>query len=244
MKDFKHFTPPKSVKDSIQKLKTKKPKYWETNGEKTAVKLANYALKNVPAYKKFINDKNIKLTKIRNINDLKKLPLIDKKEYLQKYLFKDLFPKNGIDLVTTISSTSGSTGEPFYLPRGEEQDGQYEYVAEVFLTNQFEIDKNRTLGIIGFGLGIWIGGIFTYKNLNKISQKGYRLALAPIGTNKEIFLKSFVKMADLFDQVILMGYPPFIKSVIDEGINRKIDWRKYNLKIFVATEGFSEKFRD
>ena len=100
-----------------------------------------------------------------------------------------------------------------------------------------------TLGIIGFGLGIWIGGIFTYKNLNSIAQKGYALTLAPVGTNKNIFLKTFKDLAHHFDQVLLMGSPPFIKDVLDEGRDRGIAWGSHRIKILTATEGFSERFR-
>lgn len=41
-----------------------------------------------------------------------------------------------------------------------------------------------------------------------------------------------------------MGYPPFIKDVVDEAENYDIDWKKYNLKVLTATEGYSEKFRE
>lgn len=156
----------------------------------------------------------------------------------------DLFPPPSLKEVTTLASTSGSTGEPFYFPRGEEQDAQYEYVAELFLKNQFEIDKYSTLAINGFGMGIWIGGIFTFKILNNLSQKGYDLTIAPTGRMKDVFLKTFKKMASYYDQVILMGYPPFIKDIVDEAEAYGIDWKKHRLKLFFATEGFSEKFRD
>ena len=163
--------------------------------------------------------------------------------YLRKYDYLDLFPNRDISRATTFSATSGSTGEPFYFPRGEEQDSQYEYVAELFLKNQFNIESKTTLGLLGFGLGIWIGGIFTYKNFNKIAQKGYNLSLIPVGPNKELYLKSLEKFGRLFDQVLLLGYPPFIKDVIDEAPLYGINWRNYNVKILTATEHFSEEFR-
>src|SRR3989344_841400 len=216
MNKFNYFKFPNSIDMTIAKLRTKDPGYWERKGEERIIKFANYVTGNVPAYRDFLSDKNIKIKKIDNINYFKKLPLTGKNLYLKKYEYIDLFAKGGLDEITTISSTSGSTGHPFYFPRGEEQDSQYEFIAEVFLKNQFELDKKRTLAINGFGLGIWIGGIFTYKNLNKIASKGYRLAVAPVGTNKDIFLKTFKKNDGLFEQFIVMGYPPFIKDIRSE----------------------------
>lgn len=240
---YTHFKKPKNTTHELQKLKARSSNDWKTLGEKKLIALTNFALTNVPAYGQFLLDNGVNLRKVSSLADYQKLPLVSKKDYLKKYDYPKLFPKDNIGVITTVSSTSGSTGEPFYFPRGEEQDAQYEYVAEMYLRNQFEIGDKRTLAICGFGLGIWIGGIFTYKNFNQIAAKGYSLAVAPVGTNKEIFLKTFARMAPLFDQVILMGYPPFLKDVIDDGTLEGIKWRKYNLKVMTATEGYSEDFR-
>jgi len=241
---YTYFKFPENINERLAELKQKPSEYWLKRGEEKAISLANFSLQKTPAYQKFIKNNSLSIKKINSIEDFKKLPFIDKNNYLRKYPYKELFPEDYLSKTTTFSSTSGSTGEPFYFPRGEEQDAQYEYIAELFLKNQIEIDKKKTLAINGFGLGIWIGGIFTYKNFNKIAAKGHPLAIAPTGTSKEIFLKTFLKTADLFDQIILMGYPPFLRDIIDEGKDFGIDWSKYQIKILTATEGFTEKFRD
>lgn len=228
----------------LDALRQKPSSYFEETGEHRIIELFRYAAASVSAYKAFLKQYKIDPKNIKTIADFKKLPIISKQSYLHAYSYQDLFPNRDLSRVTTISATSGSTGEPFYFPRGEEQDAQYEYIAELFLKNQFEIDKKSTLGIIGFGLGIWIGGIFTYKVFNKIAAKGYRLSLLPVGPNKELFLKSLKKFGSLYDQVLIMGYPPFIKDIIDEAGDYGIDWKDYRVRILIATESFSEEFRE
>ncbi len=228
----------------LAELKTKPASFWQKLGEKMVLSLFHFAVNSVPAYKKLLKEKKVDANEIKKIEDLNKLPLLDKNSYCKKYPFEELFPNRDLSQTTTFSATSGSTGEPFYFPRGEAQDWQYEHIAEIFMKNQWEIDKKRTLGIIGFGLGIWIGGIFTYKVLNRIAQKGYKISLIPVGPNKELFLKSLKKFGHFFDQVILMGYPPFIKDVIDEAKDYGINFKRYNIRILTATEGFSEEFRE
>lgn len=244
MKTFQFFKPILSVDKTLNDLKTKPSLYWEKKGEKMVLNLFNFTHEKVPAYKKFLIDNNILASDVKNINDFKKLPPVDKHSYINAFPFEELLPDQDISKITTFSSTSGSTGEPTYFPRGEEQDWQYEHIIELFLKNQFEIDNKKTLGVIGFGLGIWIGGIFTYKNFNNIARKGYPLALAPVGTNKDIFLKTIKKVGGSFDQIILMGYPPFIKDVIDEAEDYGINWSDYSIKVMTATESFSEQFRE
>jgi len=46
------------------------------------------------------------------------------------------------------------------------------------------------------------------------------------------------------DQVVLLGYPPFIKDVIDTGLAAGIDWPRYSIKLVLAGEVFSEQWRD
>lgn len=242
MSKFSHFNYPRDIEKSLKELKNSEPQKFEKLGEEKAIKLAEYTRKSTKAYQKYLKENNFK-GKITQKN-FHKLPLTSKEDYLKKSEYKDLFPKNELEKVTTISSTSGSTGEPFYFPRGEEQDKQYEYVAEVFLKNQFDIEKKTTLAINGFGLGIWIGGIYTYKNFNMLAQKGYKISMAPVGTNKEIYLKTLQKQSKYYDQILLMGYPPFVKDILDEASDYGIDLSKKDVKILMATEGFSEKFRE
>lgn len=241
---FKFFKKTYSADVELKNLKNKPASYFEKKGEEMVLRVFDFVYNNVPAYKEFLKSLKIEGKNIKNIEDYKKLPVMDKNTYIRKYPFLDLIPNRDISQATIISATSGSTGEPFCFPRGAEQDAQYEYIAELFLKNSFEIDNKKTLGIIGFGLGIWIGGIFTYKVLNKISEKGYDLTLMTIGPSIEMYLNALKKMGHNFDQVLIMGYPPFIKDVIDEAKDYGIDWKNYNIKILTAAEGYSEKFRD
>ena len=47
-----------------------------------------------------------------------------------------------------------------------------------------------------------------------------------------------------FQQIILCGYPPFIKDVIDEAEGYHINWKELKLKLIFAAESFTEQFRD
>lgn len=245
MKKFSFFKIPKDLDEEIKKLKTKPASFWEKRGERSMLKLFDYTYRTVPAYKKFLKNNNVKASQIKSLKDFISLPILKKDNYLRKNDYNDLFSKKGgFADATTFSSTSGSSGEPFFFPRGREHDAKYEYMTDVFLKDQFDIDKKKTLAIMGFALGVWIGGIFTYKVLNKISEENKNLTVVPVGTNKDQFLDAIKKFGNLYDQIILMGYPPFIKDVLDESREYKINWRKHNVKILTAAEGYSENFRN
>lgn len=228
----------------LSDLRTKPASHWEREGRSMATRLFRFVAKTVPAYRAHLRTKGINPHTIRSIHDFNSLPLIDKSSYLKAYEYADLFPNRDITIFTTISATSGSTGEPFYFPRGEMQDSQHRFIHELILKNQFDITKKDTLAVIGFGMGIWIGGILTYKVCNDIDTKGHALALAPIGANIGLCLTTIKKLGYLFNQIILIGYPPFIKDIIDEGKSNGINWHDHEIKILTAAEGYTEQFRD
>lgn len=228
---------------NLSALQAKPAEDWENIGRRMCLRLFKETADTVPAYREFLRTNGVDAATVKNFAQFSELPTVTRTNYLRAYPYPDLFPNSCINCATTISATSGSTGEPFFFPRDERHDAQYERAAETFLVNQFNLGKCHTLGIIGFALGIWIGGVFTYKNLNALARKGYPLSLIPVGPNKELYIKAFEKFAPHFDQVVLMGYPPFIKDVLDYGASQGIEWGKHRLYILTAAEGYSEEFR-
>jgi phenylacetate-CoA ligase len=238
------FTPPRSIEQAFAALHANPASHWEQQGERMVLRLARFMAKTVPAYQSQLQAGGLGEMAIRSMDAFRQLPVLDKATYIQLHEFPSLFSQRDLSAVTTISSTSGSTGEPAYFPRGEAQDACHAYVHELFLAKQFGVDRKRTLGVIGFGLGPWIGGLLTYKTLNGYARKGYRLALAPVGPNVETSLRMIERFGAEYEQVLLSGYPPFVKDVLDEGHRRGMEWKRYALKIWTAAEGFSEDFRD
>jgi len=96
------------------------------------------AYNTVPAYKEFLAKNHIDGSRVRNMADFQRLPIMSKENYLRAYKYEQLFPNGRIEKATTIAATSGSGGDPFYLPRGEKQDEQYEKIARGFLEKQFD----------------------------------------------------------------------------------------------------------
>lgn len=230
----------------LKLLRTKKESFWQKRAEKYAFALFQEVSKSVPAYKKFLKKNKLVPNIIKNIKDFSKIPTTDKQNYLKAYDFKELVPKGNFPNGNWIfSATSGSTGEPFYFPRTMHQDLYYALTAELYLLTNFNIDKKKTLYINGFALGIWIGGLFTYQAIKHITEKNkYDITIISSGVNKEEMLKSMIKLSPYYDQVIIGGYPPFIKDFVDFANMQGFDWKKVSNKFIFSAEGFSEDFRD
>ena len=219
---------------------------WILKGQKRALKLFYEMSNRVPAYKDFLKIHKVNPNKIKTIYDFALIPPLNKDNYLRKYPREMLswdgqFPRGQ----WVISSTSGSTGQPFYFPRTNIQDRQYAITAELYLRSNFEIDKKSTLYIDAFPMGAWIGGLFTYEAIKIIASQGpYSISIITPGIHKLEVIKSVKQLGNNFDQIIIGAYPPFLKDILDDGIREGLDWEQYNLGFIFSAEAFTEDFRD
>lgn len=224
-------------------LQTKSEVFWQKEGEKMALALFHSAARHVPAYGDFLKKNKIKPETVQTTNDFKQLPLVDKKNYLQCYALKDLCWKGKLETADVLTASSGSSGEPFFWPRGREQEKEAILSHELFLTEAFDIDRRSTLFIVAFAMGLWVAGTLTYRCVQAIAER-YPLTVITPGINKEEIVKIIKRLGGHYQQVVLAGYPPLIKDVIDEGRGQGLDWSQFNLKFLLAAEAISESWRD
>jgi phenylacetate-CoA ligase len=227
------------------RLKANSESYWTSHGEHMALDLFHDMAKRVPAYKDFLAKNKFDSKQVHTIQDFLRIPLINKDNYLRKYPREALcWDGRFADQRWVISTTSGSTGEPFYFPRTDLQDEYYAVVAELYLRENFQIQHRKTLYIDAFAMGAWIGGLFTYEAIKRVAHKGYELSIITPGINKAEVINNVRKLGPAFDQVIIGCYPPIMKDIIDLGIEEGLKWKQYNLGVVFSAEGFSEEFRD
>jgi phenylacetate-CoA ligase len=228
----------------IRDIYKKKGDFWKKEREEHFLKVFRLAAEKVPAYRDFLKKHGIDPKDIRNFTDFQKLPPMSKDNYLRNYSLAELCIDGTLEQPLVFTSTSGSTGKPFYFPRNNILDWQFSILCEQFLNDSTFDRKKSTLILVCFGMGVWIGGLITYQAFKIISERGYPITILTPGVNKKEIYDALINIGSDFDQVIMCGYPPFLKDVIDEGEANNIDWRKHNLKMLFAAEAFSEKFRD
>lgn len=229
-----------------EKIRTASSTTWSRLSARNSLALFHDAAKRVPAYKAFLKKRGIRAGNIRTLEDFKKIPSTSKADYLKKYPLADLCWDGSLTRPAVFSSTSGSTGKPFYFQRTPNLEEEYSVLAELFLGNGAEVPspKNPTLVIIGFGMGVWIGGTLTYRAFDIASRRAYPVSILPVGVNKAEIFKALRDLAPSFKQTILIGYPPFIKDIIDEAELENINLKSLNIRLLFAAEAFSEHFRD
>ncbi len=211
--------------------------------QSTALNLFYDVAANVPAYKAYLAAQNIDPTAIRTFEDFQKLPVINKENYISRYPLAQLCRYGQLETCDMIAASSGSTGKPTFWPRFFTDELQIATRFEQIFYDSFYADIRRTLGIICFSLGTWVGGMFTTNCCRYLASKGYPLTVITPGNNKAEILRIIQEIGGAFDQVVLLGYPPFLKDVIDTGIASGVEWQQYQIKLVMAGEVFSEEWR-
>lgn len=209
--------------------------------EKQALETFKTAANLVPAYKDFLKKNKINAEKIVNIDDLKQVPLTDKKNYLSNYPIKDLLLGGSFNGKSAITTSSGSSGVPFYWPRTPQQDFGATKGWDSFLVNTFEIDKKTTLHLNCSGMGVWTAGDYI-SLLNKyISYKYVGNTSVSPGIDLDNTIRFLEDISPNFEQTIIYGYPPFAKDIVDCVPPKLL--KKLSLKLVVYGEPYTEKWR-
>lgn len=233
-----------SAEEIVNLVRNKKEKYWEKIQREMPLTLFKWASKNIPAYKDFLKQNKIDPLKIKNFSDFKKVTPVSKKGYLKYYPLEKICCDCFLKKPTVFTSTSGSTGVPFYFPRSKKLDWQCSVIKELFFENGSKGKEIPTLVVVGFGMGAWIGGLITYKAFEIMSQENnYPISIITPGINKIEIFNALKSLAPHYKQTILIGYPPFIKDIIDEAHLHGINLKHLNVRLMFAAEAFTEKFR-
>lgn len=224
-------------------LETTLARHLTTAPETAALALFRSVAAEVPAYRDFLQKQGIDATQVNNFDDFRALPLVTKANYMRAYPLPALCRHGRLTDCEMIAVSSGSTGTALFWPRSLNHELDIATRFEQVFHSSFNARERSTLVVICFALGTWVGGMYTTLCCRYLAQKGYLLTLVTPGNNKHEIYRAVTELAPHFEQTVLIGYPPFIKDVIDTGIAQDIKWSHYSIKMMFAGEVFSEEWR-
>ncbi|MEV0595416.1 phenylacetate--CoA ligase family protein [Nonomuraea cavernae] len=191
----------------------------------------------VPAYSAFLAERGVDPARVSTLDDFRRLPLTTKDDYTRRYPLPQLC-RGGV-IGDLIAVSSGSTGEPSFWPRTVADEQVVADRFEEVFRDWFDAGSRRTLAVVCFALGTWVGGLFTVACCRHLAGRGYPVTVVAPGSDKGEILRVVPELAPHFDQVVLLGYPPFLKNVVDSGL----PWSRWNVRLVTAGEVFSEEWR-
>ncbi|MCC2666574.1 MAG: hypothetical protein K0S63_490 [Gammaproteobacteria bacterium] len=231
------------INDFEKLLQKEDETFWLKKGEKKALKLFHEVAERVPAYKNFLKKNKINHEDIKTISDFKRVPITDKKNYIQAYSLPDRCWDGRLPASTLIAASSGTSGEPTFWPRAHQQDFEAEIIHELIYKYLFKVNKYKTLLVICFPMGVYVSGMATVLPSWLAATQHQNLTIATVGNNKVETLRLISSLKSEFEQIVLVGHPFFIKDVIETGKNQGIKWSDTKLRLMFCSGSFNETWR-
>ncbi len=201
--------------------------------EARALRTARESARRVPAYRDHLENHGLDPSRIRSLDEL---PETDKASYIDPNPLPTRCLDGRLPLMgTTIDESSGSTGTPYNWVRGAAERDHVRRMIGFFA--RYSFGDQPLVVLNGFSMGAWATGMTTAIALER---NGLVKATGPhvdkiIGTMRELGPGY---------RYLIVGYPPFLKLLLDEGEERGFDWSAYTMHALLGGEGNSEGLRD
>src|SRR3989344_947145 len=213
-------------------------------GFKRALSLFHEAAERVPAYGDFLRKHGIRHGSIETAEEFRALPLTDKMNYMSQYDLRELSWDGSLGSAKCVSTSSGSTGVPHYWPRGHQQDAVINMMIQKIYEDVFNTSTGSTLAVDSFALGQWIAGFEFYNATKWTAERGSHIVIVTPGIDKDEAVREIEKLARYFDRIVIGGYPPFLKDIVEEGTHIGIDWATLDVRLLGGGEAVSDFWKD
>lgn len=162
---------------------------------------------------------------------LKSFPITEKSNtfrrfHLQKLLREKLSVKHLASILT--SSGHGAGGFAFGLST-REQVRESPFLIDLGLELAFEVDRFTTLLINCLPMGV--------------TFQSNVVCVANVSVREDMAAAIIESAGSMFEQIIIVGDPLFLKKFFDYSTTKSIEWGKYRVNIVLGEETFSENFR-
>ena len=208
-----------------------------------AVDLVRATKQTVTAYSRFLRDSGTAISTGFNASEWQLLPLMTKANYLQRSPLADLLA-GGLASVEIVSSSSGSSGQPFFWPRGESSTRESTEFHRRIIEGIFGARDCRTLVVISFSMGTWIAGSYTLEGVRELARHNPNVSVVTPGISIEDNLQVLGGLAPHFDRTVICGYPPLVFDILGRAAESGVNVKGLDARLLVAGENISEAWRD
>ena len=174
-------------------------------GFENALDLFKRASADVPAYKNFLKIHKVDPKRINTPEDYNDVPIITKENYLKKYPLQDLMWRRKVSDARMISASSGSSGQPFFWPRGNKSVEDSVIILDELLDKTFATKSKETLCINAFAMGTWIAGTYMNSAMWRLADLGHKIVIITPGITKEEIVRELEVLGSRFQQILIIG---------------------------------------
>lgn len=161
-----------------------------------------------------------------------RLPVTDKESFVKRYSVEERccagsLPPRGV----TVDESSGSTGSPTNWVRGWDERMETKELLHLAFSAAF--GRERIFAINAFVLGAWATGMIVIQSIGELC------IMKSTGSDATKVFSTMTAFGPGY-RYIIMGYPPFLKSLVD---NEDFDWHRYTVDAVYGGEAITDQMR-
>ncbi len=203
------------------------PRYLAWTSRIRALHAFYHALDKVPAYAQFVGNHG---------RSFEEVPETDKESYIKAFsaearCIEGRFPAGQ----TMIDESSGNTGTPYNWVRNLKERRDSHLFVSYFATHCYGSEPWITIN--AFSMGSWATGF----NMGLALQRNGLVKNTGPDISKILYTLRFFGPRYPY---LILGYPPFVKHLIDVAEAEGFPFSDYRLNALVGGEGMSEGLRD
>ncbi|TAN78523.1 MAG: hypothetical protein EPN14_06495 [Gallionella sp.] len=212
-------------------LAKSRPETLLRRSEQCVLRAFRRAASSVPAYRKILAEQGINPGDIRSITEFKSLcPTLNKSNTFARFALDELCAPGAVDRLAGVLTSSGHGARFGYGLSTRAQARHASDAIDLGLEYAFQVDSKKTLLINCLPMGVR----FTSNSVT----------VAETSVREDMAVAIATEFGRLFEQIIFVGDPLFLKRVTDYARDRGVDWKKYRIHLIIGEETFGENYRN
>lgn len=197
--------------------------------QRAALAAFRRAAKRVPAYQKLLNHADVQPRRITTVRDWPHVPITDKQMLFADHPLSQLCVDGRLNDAVSIYTSSGYSGV-------------YSFGAETFA------DANRVRSRIDRMLQLYFNArsrsVLLINALPAGVHTPSRLAtVVETSTRPDALLAIVNHLGDEFEQIVVVAEHPFLKTVLEMGVDQGLDWARHHVHLVTGAEVLAENTR-
>ena len=184
----------------------------------------------MPAYRHLLREHGVEPDAIVDCDTFTAhCPILTKANTFDAFPIDQLCAEGAIGELAEVLTSSGHGGRFSFGLSTRQQCADEPAMIDAVFDAAFAIKRRRTLVINCLPMGV----VFTIASAT----------LATTSVREDMVIALLTTLGPLYEQIIIVTDPLFIRRVLDYAQERGVDWRKYRLGVIIGEEIFGEHFR-
>jgi phenylacetate-CoA ligase len=211
-------------------LTVPQPDHFAPTDENRVLSEFRRAAAGVPAYRRLLDEEGVRAGDVCDLASFSRVcPLLSKRNTFDRFPLDQLSVGGRLLDVADVLTSSGHGGRFSFGVINRKQAAVAAEFTDLAFDDAFRINARKTLAINCLPMGVGFSS--------------HRMTVATTSVREDMAVALVEAFGHLYEQLVLVGDPLFMKKLTDHARERGIDWHGYRVNAILGEEVFGEHYR-